>query len=405
MPRFRFLAVGPGGELQRGVLDAPSQAAAIEDLKRAGSLPMRAEPLSGGVSRLLRLELGGGGALRRAEVAAIVRELSTMLGAGQDLDRALRFLVETAKPRPRAVLDDLRERVRNGGALAEAMATHPRSFTRLQVGLVRAGEAGGALGTTLDRLATLLERQRALVATLQSAMVYPALLLAASIGSIALLLTQVLPQFVPLFQQSGAQLPASTRALVAAGDWVSDWGLAALLAMLLAILAARAALRRPGPRLLAERVLLRVPVAGALWRETLAARLTRTMGTLLTNGVPLIGALGIAREALGSLAGAVALDAAADSARDGAGLSGPLDRARLFPPRTIHLLRLGEETAQLGPMALRAAEIHEDAVRHQVQRLVALLVPAITVVMGLAVAAIVSSLLLAMLSINDLAGS
>jgi general secretion pathway protein F len=148
---------------------------------------------------------------------------------------------------------------------------------------------------------------------------------------------------------------------------------------------------------------LRLPILGGLLREVLAARFTRTLGTLLINGVPLIVALTMAKDALGNLAGAAAVEQAALKAKDGAGLAGPLDASGLFPTRTIHLLRLGEETAQLGPMALRAADIHEEKTRLGVQRLISLLVPGITIVMGMAVAGIVSSLLVAMLSLDDLA--
>ncbi|MGH7060268.1 MAG: type II secretion system F family protein, partial [Stellaceae bacterium] len=153
-----------------------------------------------------------------------------------------------------------------------------------------------------------------------------------------------------------------------------------------------------------EIFVLRLPVAGKLLRETLAARLTRTLGSLLENGVPLITALGIAKDALGNLAAAAAVEAAALRAKDGAGLSRPLAAAGLFPARTIHLLQLGEEAAQLATMSLKAAEIHDEQARLMIQRLVALAVPLITIAMGLAVAGIISALLTAMLSLNDLAG-
>ena len=146
-------------------------------------------------------------------------------------------------------------------------------------------------------------------------------------------------------------------------------------------------------------------MVGGLTREIVAARFTRTLGTLLNNGVPLIAALGIVQDAIGNLAGVAAIERATISAKGGAGLSRPLDESGVFPARTIYLLRLGEETAQLGPMALRAAEIHEEKTRLGVQRLVALLVPAITVAMGAVIAGIVASLLLAMLGLNDLAAS
>jgi general secretion pathway protein F len=426
MPAFRYVAIDPAGKLARGVMEAADEGAVVARLQREGHIPMRAEPdrAGDGLAGLLAMELGGG-ALRAREVANLTRELSIMLGAGQDLDRALRFLVETApagRPggimggimggitggitggnRLRGVLERIRDTVRDGGSLAAALAAHPGSFSRLYVGLVRAGEAGGALGPTLERLASLLERQRALSASIVSAMIYPGLLALAAIGSVTLLLTVVLPQFVPLFAQNGAKLPASTQMLIDAGDLVSRDGPYGLVAVLALLLAARQALKRPGLRLAVDRALLRLPVLGGLARETLAARFTRTLGTLLLNGVPLIAALGITRDAVGNRAAVAAIEAATLSARAGAGLSATLGAAGIFPPRAIHLLRLGEETAQLGAMALRAAEIHEEQARIGIQRLVSLLVPAITILMGALIAGIVSSLLLAMLSLNDLA--
>jgi len=176
-----------------------------------------------------------------------------------------------------------------------------------------------------------------------------------------------------------------------------------LVAAVAVVLIARRALAAPALRLKVDRFLLRLPVAGRLLQETLAARLTRTLGTLLQNGMPLISALAIAKDALGNLAAAAAIEAATVGAKGGAGLARPLAAAGLFPARTIHLLQLGEEAAQLATMALKAADIHDEQARLMVQRLVALAVPMITIVMGLAVAGIVSALLTAMLSLNDLA--
>lgn len=406
MPAFRYTAIDPAGQTVRGTMDAASEAEVVARLQRQGSIPMRAEPA--GASRfadLLHRDIGRRG-MGRQDVANLTRELSIMLGAGQDLDRSLRFLVDTApNPRVRATVEALRKTVRDGGSLAGALAEHPGSFPRIYVGLVRAGEAGGTLAPTLDRLADLLERERSLASTITSAMIYPGLLLLVAIGSIALLLTQVLPQFVPLFEQNGAALPRPTQLLIATGDAVSAYGVYALVAMVALVLIARQVLRQPRPRLLMDRLLLRLPVVGGLTREIVAARFTRTLGTLLNNGVPLIAALGIVQDAIGNLAGVAAVERATLSAKGGAGLSRPLEESGVFPARTVYLLRLGEETAQLGPMALRAAEIHEEKTRLGVQRLVALLVPAITVAMGAVIAAIVASLLLAMLGLNDLAAS
>ena len=406
MPSFRWSAVNPGGDVARGVMEAPDRAAVVERLQRQGQIVLRADLAAGrgGWADLLQIELGRSRGLDKSSLSEVTRELSIMLGAGQDLDRALRFVVEnTRNARARGILGNVRDKVRSGSSLAAALAAEPRSFSKLYVGLVRAGEAGGTLAATLDRLATLLERERSLSANLRSALIYPALLIVAAIGSIVLLLDYVLPQFTPIFEQAGAELPAATRALMTVGMVVGALAPWLFVALLAGALIARQLLARPAYRLKFDRVLLRLPVAGGLLRETLAARLTRTLGSLLQNGVPLISALGIAKDALGNLAAAAAIEAATVGAKGGAGLARPLAAAGLFPARTIHLLQLGEEAAQLATMALKAADIHDEQARLMVQRLVALAVPMITIVMGLAVAGIVSALLTAMLSLNDLA--
>ena len=396
MTSWRYKAIDRAGRTVDGAMDAPDEQAVLLRIRRDGALPLSVTPVRGGLLGLLSEGQGGGEKLSRQETTNVTRELATMLGAGQDLDRAMRFLVGR-------VLTTLRDEVRDGSSLAAAMARQSGSFSRLYVGLVRAGEAGGTLSYTLERLADLLERERALAATIRSALIYPALLVAAAGGAIVLLLTQVLPQFVPLFEQSGASLPASTRFLIDAGDAVSQHGMTALLVALALFLLLRAVLRQPSARLAFDHFKLRLPIVGGLLREVLAARLARTLGSLLDNRVSLVAALGITRDVLGNEAGVAALDDATTLAKGGAGLAAPLGESGLFPARLIHLLRLGEETAQLGPMALRAAAIHEEQVRVTTQRMVSLLTPAITIAMGAVIAGIVSSLLLAMLSLNDLA--
>ena len=406
MPSFRWSAINGGGDVVRGVMEAPDRSVVVERLQRQGQIVLRADSADrrGGWAELLQIELGRTRGLDKAALGELTRELAIMLAAGQDLDRALRFVVEnTRDARARAVLGTVRDKVRGGSSLAAAIAGEPRSFSKLYVGLVRAGEAGGTLPATLDRLATLLERERSLSANLRSAMIYPALLIVAAVGSIVLLLDYVLPQFAPIFQQAGAELPAATRALMTLGTVVGVATPWLLLALLAGGLIARQLLLRHAYRLKLDHLLLHLPIVGGLMRETLAARLTRTLGSLLQNGVPLIPALGIVKDALGNLAAAAAVEAATVGAKGGAGLARPLAAAGLFPARTIHLLQLGEEAAQLATMALKAADIHDEQARLMVQRLVALAVPMITIVMGLAVAGIVSALLTAMLSLNDLA--
>jgi general secretion pathway protein F len=405
MTTFRYTAIGAGGERLAGMMEAATAAEVIIRLQRQGSMPVRAEPADK-ASRwtgLLQMDLQGRRGLRKQDVADLIRELATMLTAGQDLDRALRYMQETAPKRIRPTVTGLRDAVRDGSPLSVAMSRYPTTFPAMHVGMVRAGEAGGNLGPTLSRIADLLDRQRALASTVTSALIYPAVLFVAMIGAVTLLLTEVLPQFVPMFEQSGVALPASTQFLIAAGNFVQEDGLFLLLAILALIVALRFALRQARVRLVVDRIILRLPVVGGLTQEVLAARFTRVLGTLLHNGVALIPALAIVRDAMGNHAARSAVEQASVTARGGGSLTRDLEAAGVFPARAIHLLRLGEETAQLAAMALRAADIHEEKTRLATQRLTALLVPAMTILMGVAVGGIVASLMTAMLSLNNLA--
>jgi general secretion pathway protein F len=406
VPKFRYMAVDAAGKRLNGITEAVSATAVSDRLHRQSCLLLRTDEVgkNGRLAEFLNADFALRRGLPKAAIAHVTRELSVMLEAGQDIDHALRFLVETSENgRAKRILQDLRDSVRGGKSLAASLAEHPQMFSRLYVSLVRAGEAGGKLAESLSHLADLLEREARLAATIQSALVYPALLVAASVGTIVLLLTYVLPQFTPIFAQAGAQLPTPTRVLIGIGDLVRKYGSMILIALLVLSLVAARALREPSPRMAAERALLYIPIVGPLIRRVQAARVMRTLGTLLRNGVGLVPALVIARDVLGNLMAAKLVDRATSDVKAGARLAAALAAGGFFPVQTIHLVRLGEETGKLADMALRAAEIHEEQVHHTISRLVALLVPVITVVMGLVVAGIVGSLLVAMLSLNDLA--
>ncbi|BCK74753.1 type II secretion system protein [Acetobacter aceti NRIC 0242] len=405
---WRYQAVNAEGHVVHGEMTASSETQVTSRLRRQNLMVMKIAPATRGgalAGEILSL-LGRKKDLRlkSGEVADFTRKLATMLTAGLDLDRALRFLGETAVgPRNGRVIGSLRDRVRDGESFADALETMPAIFSKLYVGLVRAGEAGGALGDALLRLSDLLERERKLKATVQSAMIYPVVLIVASVFSIALLLTHVLPQFVPLFEENGASLPLATKIVIVAGDFLTAWGMLLLVAGLVLVACVRIALRKPAVRLATDRFLLRVPVIGTLLSEIMAAQFTRTLGTLMRNGVPLVGALRITEGVISNSAGATCLSEATRDVREGRSLAFSLERTKIFPETMTHFLKVGEETAQLAPIALRSADIHEEASRVTIQRLLAILVPAITIIMGVLVAGIVSALLLAMLSLNDLA--
>lgn len=406
MPKFRYTAVDGAGKLVRGALEAASSAVVAEQLHGQGRLMLRADEVGsrGRLMDLLHADLDIERGLPKAVIAHFTRELSVMLSAGQDIDHALRFLVESSEDkRVRRLLEAIRNQVRGGKALAASLVEHPKVFSRLYVSLVRAGEAGGNLAESLANLADLLEREAKLAATVQSAMTYPILLVVASVGTIVMLLTYVLPQFTPIFEQAGAKLPRATRILIGIGDFVRNDGLWMLLFLLVMFLAVQRAIKEPKTRLALERIALMIPLVGPLTRRSQAARFMRTLGTLLGNGVSLVSALVIGRGVLGHLIAAQVVDHAASEVKSGRRLAAALGEGKFFPIQTIHLIALGEETGKLSEMALRAADIHDEQVRQTVQKLVAIMVPAVTIIMGLVVAGIVGSLLVAMLSLNDLA--
>jgi general secretion pathway protein F len=219
-----------------------------------------------------------------------------------------------------------------------------------------------------------------------------------------LLLTWVLPQFAPLFAQAGAQLPAPTRMLMHLGDTVRQDGIWMLIAAIGSGLLLRELARRPAQRRRLDALFLRLPVAGTLIRQVNAARLTRTFGTLLQNGVGLISALSIARQVLSNTIAIDAVDRAIAHVKEGQGMAPALSQGGAFPLDAVHLLKLGGETGRLAEMALRSADINEEQVRNTTQQLVALMVPIITIAMGAVVASIIGSLLVAMMSLNDIAG-
>lgn len=406
MPVFRYTGVDVGGKRLSGTMDAADARAVADYLHGRHCILLRADEVgkAGKLSTLLHADLAIRRGLPQRAVGQFTRELSVMLEAGQDMDRSLRFLVEHSdNKQARKIMQSLRDQVRGGKSLAASLAEHPETFSRLYISLVRAGEAGGKLGASLSHLADLMEREAKLTATVQSALIYPALLVIASIGTVVLLLVYVVPQFTPIFAQAGAALPPQTQMLIGMGTFIQDYGSLMLVLLLALGFGFHRMLREEKTRLATERLLLKLPVIGGLIRNTQAARFTRTLGTLLDNGVSLVSALGISQGVLTNLTATKVVTDALAKVKEGSRLAGALAAHAFFPPQTVHMLQLGEETGRLGEMSQRVSSIHDDQIQQTVQRLVALMVPTITIVMGVVVAGIVGSLLVAMLSLNDLA--
>ena len=293
--------------------------------------------------------------------------------------------------------------MRSGVSLSESFAQEQTFFPSIYVSMVRAGEAAGRLDKSLLELAELRERTEALQAKLTSALIYPAILVLTALGSVTLLLTVVVPQIEPMFANARGKLPASTQMVLAISHFVREDGTTMLIVLMLLLLASQYALRMPGPRRALDRAMLKAPLFGPLLRERLTAQLTRGLATLLSGGLDLPQALVVARGMLSNSEAQVRLDQVTSRVRTGRTLAESLTEAGIIAPVAVKMLRVGEESGRLQSVAMHLANAFEDKVSLRLQRLVAVMEPAMVIVLGLAVGGIVTSILTAVISVNDLA--
>lgn len=405
MPRYRYEAVDAAGEVVRDDLEAQTPEAAIERLRDQGLLPIsvaeaRGGWLRGGLSQPLFSKRR---TLSRKTVALFTQQLASLLGAGMPLDRALTILIGVSEDeRSKALLERVQEKVRGGSTLADALEAQG-AFSRFYLNMVRAGESGGALETVLKRLNEFLERSQALRETVTSALIYPTILLTVAALSVIILLTFVVPQFQRLFADAGKALPLATQIVIAVGDGFRHYWWAGAISIFLLVTLARRKLNQPDSRARWDRWLLRAPLFGDLIAKVETARLTRTLGTLLGNGVSLLNALNIVRETLTNQVMASALGEVAEHAKTGRGLAEPLSEAGHFPKLAVQMIRVGEETGQLQEMLIQVADTYDGEVQTAVKRLLTLLEPALILGLGAVVAGIIMSILVAILSLNELA--
>jgi general secretion pathway protein F len=403
MPRYRYKAVTAAGVILEGETEAPARAAVIERLRRDGNTPIRADELRDGAGGLLARGLFGGRRLAEKDVVLLTRELATLLHAGLPLDRALGILGEIAEAGPqREFVQRVLDGVRGGASLAEALEGFKDRLASFYIGMVRAGEAGGSLEAVLARLADTLERTAALKENVRSAMYYPILVMVMSLAALFILLVWVVPQFAPLFDNTGAPIPLPMRVTLAIGEFLGGywWTIAAALALGAVLL--RRHNRDAAGRLRWDRWKLGLPLLGELIMKVEVARFTRTLGTLLANGVTVLNAMSIALGTLGNRALAQAADGLTPRLKRGEGLAAPMMESGAFPKLAVQLIQVGEESGQLDGMLIRVADIYDEEVKRALQRMLALLVPVITIGLGVLVAVIIASMVTAILSVYDL---
>jgi general secretion pathway protein F len=342
--------------------------------------------------------------LDRKDLVAITESLAALLKAGLTIDRALTITAEIKKQkRIGPVLVELGRAVRAGQPFAQALDQSSMGLPAYYVGMVNAGEVGGSLPVTLGRLAELLRKQHEVRERIRSALIYPAMLAGVVLLTIIVLLVFVLPRFEALFAESAAPLPWSTRTVLAVGAFVSSywWALAAVAGA--GVIALMALLRNPSGRLALDTWLLRSRWLLGLPAAIDTSRLLRSLSTLVVNGIPLAAAMRIARGTLVNRCLQAALDEVARKINAGESTSTALASAAVFPAQAVQLARVGEEAGRLPELLLEAASILELESQASIERLLTLMVPLLTIVMGLLIAAMIGSVLVGLLSINDLA--
>ena len=403
MAVYRYKAVNGAGEVVEGTMDAPTQWAVVRELNGAGLTPIRADPARAGFwSQPIRFELRRKRGPTFTELATFTRELAMLLDAGLPLDRALTATLDLGGENSRWRIDRVIERVRGGAPLAQALAS-AGGFPSFYSGMVEAGEASGNLLPVLQRLAEYLDSMARLRDSVSSALIYPALVGITCLGSLAIFIGFVLPQFEGVLRDAGVAVPFGMRVMLGTVRFIGGWWwLLAALGIGLFFLARRQ-LKRPEGRRAADRAVLAIPLVGGLVRKTIAARFARTLGLLLQNGVALSPALAIARGTLSNEVMREALDQVAVNVREGRGFADPLIKAGILPELAGQLIKVGEETARLAEILAKVADIYDWEMRRALDRLMSFLVPGLTIFMGIVVAGVVGSILTALFSIYDVA--
>lgn len=401
MANYQYKAATPGGEVIEGVLAGETRAEVVRRLQADGQVPIRVEEARARVPprRLWRRRRR----VTQEEIADVTRELGTLLRAGLPLDRALSILISLAGDRPLGgLLSGVRQRVKDGATLAGAMEAQGPVFSPFYLSLVRAAEAGGALDVVLDRLADYMARSRELRSTLVSALIYPATLIVVAVVAILILLGYVVPQFTEMFEGFGHALPLSTRVTIAVGEGVRDYGWLLLVLVPAAIWWVRRQLADRAGAYRWHAWLLRLPLIGGLVVRMEIARFAHTLSTLLRNGIPLLKALSIVKDTMGNRVLAEGLERVAGGLKEGQSLADPLSEVPHVPAFAVHMIRVGEESGELEAILEEVAATYDRDTRVTIKRALTLLEPMLILVLGVIIAAVIISILVAILGINEL---
>ena len=408
MPVYEYKGLNKQGEKVKGVQDAENQSSLRQQLQSQGIYTTEIYEGEGARAAAQGREIDFSKVFNRVtlrDIAVLTRQLATLLRAGIPLVKALNALNDQIeKEKLNRTISDIRRRVNEGSSMAAAVGEHPEYFSDLYKNMVKAGESSGNLDVVLDRLTEFLDDQIELRGKLLGAMIYPILMTVIGFLLLALIFTFVIPKVTELFKDQDAALPLITRILIGASDLMSNW-----VFLIIAIPATGAAIagfvywkRTPDGEEQWDRFVLKIPVLGSLIRMIAVARFSRTLGTLLASGVPLLTAMDIVKNILGNSRLVDVVEDARHEIREGEGLAEPLKRSGEFPPLVTHMISVGEQSGQLEEMLENVAISYDQQVDMRIQALTTLIEPLMIVGMGIAVAIIVFAVMLPLLQLNQM---
>ena len=403
MVEFAYKATDLAGKIFEGSMEGRDEKTVVESLQKLGYVPIR---ITATQTKAGFLKLPIAAYLERIttnDLLIFTQELSTLLEAGLPLDRSLQILTELAeKERFREVVRDILKKIEAGRSFSEALSSYPSIFPKLYVNMTKAGEAGGILNIILSRLSKYLQTTKEMKDYLISVLIYPAVLTLASGASIIILLTFVIPRFAKIFADMGQAIPLPTQIMLSISHMVRSYWWALGGAILLGWYGFRAYIRSGEGKVSWDRFKLGLVVIGNLVRQIEVARFSRTLGTLLQSGVPILQAIQIVRETVNNEIIARSISEVHTGVKQGGGISKTLQTLKVFPPLAIHMIAVGEETGKLDEMLIKIAENYEVSLQNALKRFINLLEPMIILIMGAVVGFIVVSMLLAIFSINEM---
>ncbi|MGB7159952.1 MAG: type II secretion system F family protein [Tepidisphaeraceae bacterium] len=414
MPTFAFEAMNSSGQEVKEEIEATSSEEAIAKIRGKGYFPTKvrekaakkgAKKKSGGgeagpveVKRKMPISIGG---VPRKQLVGFTRQLSTLQDAGLPILRSLQILEQQQKPGLlKAIIGGVADEVEGGGTLSDAMAKFPKAFDKLYVNMINAGEAGGVLDLILARLADFMEKAARLKKKVIGAMIYPAVVISIAVAIVSMIMIFVIPKFEQIFKDFGTKLPKITQILLDVSRWFANWGWAYVLASpIVFALVYRLIRMSEGGKYATDAIKLKIPILGNILGKTAIARFTRTLGTLISAGVPILDAINITKETCGNEVYSRALGKVHDAIREGESMADPLRATKVCDAIVVNMVDVGEETGDLDKMLIKVADNYDSDIDVLVSSLISILEPVMVVILGLIVGFIVIALFAPMISL------